>query len=111
MNIFFYILKFIIGGGLVIGITFLAKYINPRWGGILAVMPIITVLSIIFVKYETNLQTAQELILSSIYYIIPTLIFLIAMYFLVSRTNLIFSLATSYFIWGIAMFAIQKWIY
>lgn len=100
MNILYLILKFIIGGGLVIGVTFLAKYINPKWGGVFAVAPLIATLSIIFVKYETNLQTTQELILSSIYYIIPTLIFLIVMYFLASRINLIYALIISYIVWG-----------
>ncbi len=111
MNISYLILKFLIGGGLIVGVTFLTKYINPRLGGFLVVAPIITTLSIIFVKFETNLQTTQELILSSIYYFIPTLIFLILMYFLISKVNLISSFVISYAIWAVIVFAMQKWIH
>lgn len=110
MNTLYLILKFIIGGSLILGITLLANHIHPKWGGILAVAPIITTLSIIFVKYETNLQTTQQLILSAIYFIIPTLIFLIIIYFLLNKLNLIYSFLIAYVVWGIIVFIIQKMI-
>lgn len=111
MNIYYLMLKFVIGGGLIVAVTFLTKYINPRLGGFLVVAPIITTLSIIFVKFETNLQTTQELILSSIYYFIPTLIFLIVMYLLISRVNFIPSFVISYATWAVTVLVIQKWIH
>lgn len=111
MNLLYLILKFVIGGSLILGITILANYIHPKWGGMVAVAPIITTLSIIFVKYETDLQTTQQLILSSIYFIIPTLIFLIIMYFLLNKINLIYSFIIAYTIWGIIVFIAQKIIY
>ena len=108
MQPLYLILKFIIGGSLILGITLLANNIHPKWGGILAVAPIITTLSIIFVKYETNLQTTQQLILSAIYFIIPTLIFLIIMYFLLNKLNLIYSFIIAYVVWFIIVFILQK---
>lgn len=108
MYIAYLILKFVLSGGLILGITLLANYIHPKWGGLLAVAPIITTLSIIFVKYETNLQTTQQLILSAIYFIIPTLFFLIIMYFLLNKLNLIYSFLVAYIVWGIIVFVIQK---
>lgn len=108
MKTLYLILKFSIGGGLILGITLLTKYINPKFGGILSVAPIITTLSIIFVKYETDLQTTRRLILSAIYYIIPTLLFLIAMYFLLNKLNLIYSLILAYFVWVIALISLQR---
>ncbi|MFT4303642.1 MAG: GlpM family protein [Candidatus Woesearchaeota archaeon] len=111
MSTLYLILKFILGGSLLLGITLLANYIHPKWGGILAVAPIITTLSIIFVRYENSLQTTQQLILSAIYFIIPTLIFLIIMYFLLNKINLIYSLLIAYIIWIIVVLIIQKTIY
>lgn len=108
MQPLYLILKFIIGGSLILGITLLANHIHPKWGGILAVAPIITTLSIIFVKYETDLQTTQQLILSAIYFIIPTLIFLIIMYFLLNKINIVYSFLIAYVVWFIIVFIIQK---
>jgi uncharacterized membrane protein (GlpM family) len=108
MNILYLILKFVIGGILILAITLLANYINPKYGGILAVAPIITTLSIIFVKYETNTKITQQLILSAIYYIIPTLGFLILMYFLITKINLIYSLIISYIFWIIIVIILHK---
>ena len=108
MYIAYLILKFVLSGGLILGITLLENYIHPKWGGLLAEAPIITTLSIIFVKYETNLQTTQQLILSAIYFIIPTLFFLIIMYFLLNKLNLIYSFLVAYIVWGIIVFVIQK---
>lgn len=110
MNYSFLLLKFFIGGVIIVSATLLANYIHPKWGGLVAVAPIITTLSIIFVKYETNLQTTQQLILSSIYFIIPTLIFLIAMYFLLNKFNLISSLSISYVLWVVIILGMQKFI-
>ena len=111
MSILYLILKFIVGGGIILAVTLLANYIHPKWGGILVVAPIIATLSIIFVRYETNLHTTQQLILSAIYFIIPTLIFLIIMYFLLNKLNLIYSFIIAYVIWGIIVLIIKRIIY
>lgn len=111
MSVAYLLLKFIIGGGIIVGVTLLANYIHPKWGGVLAVAPIIATLSIIFVKHETSLQTTQQLILSTIYFIIPTLIFLVTMYFLLNKLNLIYSLLISYVVWGVIVLIIQKIMY
>ena len=41
-------LKFLIGGGVIVGVTFLAEQVNPKYGGILAAAPITTTLAILF---------------------------------------------------------------
>ncbi len=110
MNYLYLLLKFFIGGAIIVSVTLLANYIHPKWGGLIAVAPIITTLSIIFVKYETSINTTQQLILSSIYFIIPTLIFLIAMYFLLNKFNLTSSLGISYALWIVIILCMQKFI-
>ena len=100
MYVAYLIFKFVVGGGLILGITLLANYIHPKWGGIMAVAPVITTLSIVFVRLETDLQTTRELILSAIHFVVPTLLFLVSMYFLVGHLNLLYSFLISYLIWG-----------
>ncbi|MFT4326233.1 MAG: DUF3147 family protein [Candidatus Woesearchaeota archaeon] len=111
MAALYLLLKFLIGGSLLLGITLLADHIHPKWGGALAVAPVLTTLSIVFVYAETNVQTTQHLILSAIYFIIPTLLFLIIMYVLLSRFNLLYSFLIAYFLWGLCVYVLQKVLY
>jgi len=103
MNYLYLLLKFIIGGGIIVAVTLLANYINPKWGGIIAVAPITTTLAIIFVRLETNTLTTQKLIMASIIYVIPSVIFLVAMYFLLTKFNLTTSLSLSFAMWLITV--------
>lgn len=103
MSYWYLLLKFVIGGGIIVAVTLLANYINPKWGGIIAVAPITTTLSIIFVRMETNVITTQELVMASIVYVIPSILFLFAMYFLISRMNLVTSLSASFGVWLVAV--------
>jgi uncharacterized membrane protein (GlpM family) len=107
MNYLYLLLKFIIGGGIVLAVTLLVNYVTPRWGGMIAVAPIITTLSFIFVNYETNIDTTRQVVLASIRYIIPTLFFLILLYFLLNKLNLTLSLIISYLFW-ISIIIVQK---
>ncbi|MFA6225075.1 MAG: hypothetical protein WC620_02585 [Methanoregula sp.] len=44
MDYLYTLLKFVIGGSVIVGVTFLAGQGDPRYGGMLAVAPIITTL-------------------------------------------------------------------
>jgi len=93
------LLKFVAGGSIIVGVTYLAQQINPRYGGILAAAPVITTLAFLFTYNEAGRATTQQLILGTFFFAIPTLVFLISLYFLLSRFSLLESLGWAYGIW------------
>jgi uncharacterized membrane protein (GlpM family) len=80
-------------------VTVLAEHIDPRYGGILAAAPMITTLAFLFTWSEAGRQTAQELVISTFWFVIPTMVFLLAFYFLMSRFSLLMTLGGAYGIW------------
>jgi uncharacterized membrane protein (GlpM family) len=99
MEYLYTVLKFLIGGGIVIGVPYLAEHIDPRLGGLLTVAPIVTILAFIITRIETSHATTQSLVGASFYFAIPFVFFLIAMYFLMNRFSFAPSLAGASLVW------------
>jgi uncharacterized membrane protein (GlpM family) len=99
MNYLYTALKFIIGGGVIVGVTLFAREIDPRYGGMLAAAPILTTLAFLFTYSETNLAVTRQLVLSALYFAIPTLLFLAALYLLMDRYPILPSLGGAYSVW------------
>jgi uncharacterized membrane protein (GlpM family) len=93
------LIKFVAGGSIIVGVTFLAQQANPRYGGILAAAPIITSLAFLFTYSEAGSATAQQLVLETFLFAIPLLAFLISLYFLMNRFSFLGSLGAAYGIW------------
>jgi uncharacterized membrane protein (GlpM family) len=93
------LLRFIAGGGIIVGVTYLAQQVNPKYGGILAAAPIITTLAFLFTYNEAGRTTTQQLVLGTFFFAIPSLVFLISLYFLMSRLGFLESLGGAYGIW------------
>lgn len=99
MDYLYTALKFVIGGAMVVGVTTLAEQVDPRYGGILAAAPMITTLAFLFTWSEAGRQTTQQLVIATFWFVIPTLVFLLAFYFLMSRCSLLMTLGGAYGIW------------
>jgi uncharacterized membrane protein (GlpM family) len=99
MDYLYTLLKFIIGGSVIVGVTLLAEHADPRYGGMLAAAPIITTLAFLFTYSEAGRETTQQLVISAFFFAIPSLIFLLAFYFLMSRFSFLLSLGGAYGIW------------
>jgi uncharacterized membrane protein (GlpM family) len=91
--------KFVAGGSIIVGVTWLAQQANPRYGAILAAAPITTTLAFLFTYNEAGVATTQQLVLGAFYFAIPTLIFLITLYFLMGRFGLLPGLGGAYGVW------------
>ena len=91
--------KFVIGGGMIVGVTWLARYVDPRYGGILVAAPIITTIAFILTYVENGTVITQDLVWASFSFMIPTLIFVIALFLLMYRVSFVASLFGAYTIW------------
>jgi uncharacterized membrane protein (GlpM family) len=98
--------KFVVGGGMVVGITWLARYVDPKYGGILVAAPIITTIAFLFTYVESGTSLTHQLVLASFSFLVPTLMFVLVLYLLMIRFSFLPSLIGAYFIWivGVLIF-------
>jgi len=101
-------LKFLVGGGIIVGVTFLAEQADPRYGGILAAAPITTTLAFLFTSSEAGQATTRQLVIGSFWFAIPTLVFLLVLYLLLARYPLIPSLGGAYGVWFTAVLVMNR---
>jgi uncharacterized membrane protein (GlpM family) len=110
MDYLYTLLKFIIGGSVIVGVTMLAEHADPKYGGMLAAAPIITTLAFLFTYTEAGRQTTQQLVISAFWFAIPTLLFLLAFYFLMNRFGILQSLGGAYGIWLGAVLVVNRFV-
>jgi uncharacterized membrane protein (GlpM family) len=108
MNYLYLFTKFIIGGGIIVGVTLLAQNVDPKYGGILAAAPITTTLAFVFTNAEAGQATTQQLVLAACTFAIPTLFFLAALYLLLNRFSLYPSLGGAFGFWIICLLLMNR---
>ncbi len=106
---YYTLFKFLIGGGVVVGVTWLSRFVDPKYGGILIAAPIVTTLAFILTYIENGVQTTQHLVLASFSFLIPTLVFVLALYLLLYRFPFVPSLVTAYLIWLTGTLVVSYW--
>jgi uncharacterized membrane protein (GlpM family) len=97
------LIKFVAGGSIIVGVTWLAQQVSPRHGAILAAAPIITTLAFLFTYSEAGVATTQQLVIGAFYFAIPTLAFLLTLYFLMGRFAFVSSLGGAYGVWFVCV--------
>lgn len=108
MNYLYVIAVFLAGGSIVAGTTYLANLIDPRYGGILAVAPIITTLSFLFTSLTAPGERVQELVMGSLLFLIPTILFLVALFLLLHRSGFALSILGAYGVWIVSVLVVAR---
>ena len=108
MDFLYTLLKFVIGGSVIVGVTALADNVDPRYGGMLAAAPIITTIAFLFTYSEAGRETTRQLIISAFWFAIPTLLFLVVFWFLLSRYSLLTSVCGAYGIWLAGLIVVNR---
>jgi len=108
MDFLYTALKFVAAGGIIVGVTMLAQQVDPKYGGLLAAAPITTTLAFLFTYSEAGRATTQQLVLGSFWFALPTLLFLLALYLLMSRFSFFQSLGGAYTVWIVAVFVMVR---
>jgi uncharacterized membrane protein (GlpM family) len=108
MNYFYLLVKFVIGGGIIVGVTLLAQQVDPKYGGILAAAPITTTLAFLFLYNESGQEVTQQLVVSAFYFAIPTVLFLLVLYLLMNRFSFFPSLFGAYGIWVLSLLGMNR---
>lgn len=103
MDYLYTALKFVAAGSIIVGVTLLAQQADPRYGGILAAAPVTTTLAFLFTYAESGGETTRQLVLGSLWFAVPTIVFLAALYLLMGRFSLPQSLAAAFPVWAVAV--------
>ncbi|MEI8330347.1 MAG: hypothetical protein WCF90_01610 [Methanomicrobiales archaeon] len=88
--------------------TFLAEHVDPRYGGMFAAAPIITIPAFLFTYSEAESETTPQLLILTFWFAIPALIFLLSFWFLMTRFCLIPSIGGAYGVWLGALLVIKR---
>ena len=104
-----YILKFIIGGLIVLSVSSLSKFKQYELAGIVAFMPAAALTSYFIIGYTNGARGLQEIVGYSLLSIPSLIIFLIVLYFLLKYQDYKSSLIISMGVWLlVAIFTYQS---
>jgi uncharacterized membrane protein (GlpM family) len=107
MDLSFFLIRFIVGGSIIAGVTWLALQVDPRYGGILAAAPITTLIAFLFTYTDAGQATSRELLISMFWFAIPTLLFIVLLWYLMGRYPVLPSLGGAFLFWFIAVLALN----
>ena len=111
MNVIFnYIIQFVLGGGIIVGMNILAKNSHPKYASILYALPLQFTLAIVFIYLGTKEGTVAQLAYNSLFYTFGFVIFIIAFYFLIKLLNFWLSLGISYILFIVISLIIYKFL-
>lgn len=101
--------KSIISAVVVLGVSALAQ-IHPKWGGVIAVAPIVSTFAIVFLSRECTILEVRQVVLYSVCFMLPTTCFLVVLYWLLGRYSMPVSLGGAYIVWFILVVLVLKGI-
>ena len=108
MDYLYLALKFFVGGSIIVGVTLLAENVDPKYGGLLAAAPITTTLAILFTSTDVGQDIARQLTIDSFWFVIPTILFLLALYLLMGRYPLAPSFGGAFSVWLVAAVVLSR---
>lgn len=108
--IIYYAIQFILGGASVVGITLIAKYIDPKYTGIAYALPVILIVAMIFIYSNQGLEISQKTLKSTFVYEFTLVFFVLAFWLLLYRVNFWLAIIIALLSWAIIATLIQFWL-
>lgn len=99
------VIRFLLGGTLVLLVSIIAKNGKSDIAGIIALFPIITAVSFYFLSKNVEVKTLKATVLMSMLSLPTTLAFLLSLYFCTGKMNIILSLIISVAAWLVVAIA------
>lgn len=87
MDLSFFFIRFRVGGSIIVGVTWLALQVDPKYSGILPAAPITTMLAFLFTYSEAGQATLRELLISMFWFAIPTVLFILELWPLILQSG------------------------
>lgn len=109
-SLLYYLIQFTLGGASVVGITWIAKNIDPKYTGIVYALPVILVVAMIFIYLEQGLDISQKTLKSTFVYEFTLIYFVLAFWLLLYKVNFWWAMILALVTWAILATLIQIWI-
>lgn len=108
MNQFIYYgLQFFLGGASVVAITLIAKYIDPKYTGVVYALPVILIVAMIFIYLEQGLEISKSTLKSTFVYEFTLVYFILAFYFLLQKMDFWWAIGIALISWIVVATVIQ----
>lgn len=108
MNTLQIILQFFISGIVVVGATLISKSIDSKWGGLIVALPIMTLLGLVFISGGSDIASTQKYLLSALLFMIPAAIYILSLYLLYEKVNLVTNCLISIVPLALTVFLVNK---
>ena len=95
---------------MVVGMTLIARYSNPKYAGIVYALPVILITAMVFIYLDQGLAVSQKTLKSAFVYEFTLVYFVLAFYFLLSHINFWSALIVSLVSWMIIAAGIQLFL-
>ena len=89
------------------GITLIAKYVNPKYTGIIYALPVILLIAVISIYLNSGAELARRTLKSTFVYEITLVYFILAFYLLINRIGFWWALGLALISWALIAFLIQ----
>jgi len=96
------LLRFVVGGSLIVAVTLLAKTKYPMLAGIFMLFPAVTLVGYYFIGQSMSVVQLQQITKFSIYALSTTFVFLLTFYYAQERLSLNYALGTATSMWFVA---------
>ena len=105
--ILYYGIQFFLGGATVVGITLIAKYIDPKYTGIIYALPVILIVAMIFIYIDQGLEISRKTLKSTFVYEFTLVYFVLSFYLLLIKFNFWWAMGIALLSWAIIATVIQ----
>ncbi len=105
-----FLTKFLIGGSLVISITFIAKYFNAQAAALIVFIPAVSLVSYYFIGLELGKDELKQVVFFSLWSILLLLIFVISLIISLKYFGVFSSILISMVIWILSTAIIYQFI-
>ncbi|RJX20359.1 MAG: hypothetical protein C4570_03885 [Ammonifex sp.] len=82
------LIRFVVGGSLIVLISYLGKSKQYYLAGLAVLFPIVTIVGYYFLSLTTSRQTLQHIVLMSLYSVPTVIVFLFVLYFSIKKLPL-----------------------
>lgn len=105
----FFLVKIVLSGALIAGVSSLAKTF-PKWAALLTALPMITILSLIWIYIETrDLALLETYTRDVLIWVLPSLAFFVAaIYLFRARVGFVMTMVLATAAMGLAVLAFEK---
>lgn len=110
LQLYMFIIHFMVGGLIVALTVWLASFVHPKWAGLLAAAPVMTLISYVLMTIKLPKETVQSYMLYAVYFMIPAALCILIIWMSLYRFSFYPSLGFGLITYVIANLLLQYFV-